>query len=801
MSIIKVIRYFLILSILFIVSCLVVLQFSLFSEDLGPGEITGSVNTPEFIDDKKSRQLAAFNSLNEKPTKQILFGDLHVHSTFSADAQMMGLPITGGNGVHPVADACDFARHCSALDFWSINDHAEASTPKRWQETKETIRKCNALNLDPANPDCVAFLGWEWTQVGVIRANHWGHHNVILKEEDDDLVPPRAIASLSITRQAMTTRPLLPQTLFPFVDFANFKRYNDSYRYAKETVKVPDCDLRTPSIDLPIDCHERAVTPLGLVNRMEMYPSDYMIIPHGQTWGLYTPAGYTLDKSLEHSKRFPKMFELLETYSGHGNAEEYRAWRGVDVVRNGQDESRPFTFTMGDIDLTQGTFTINNPDGSEEVVDIGTQLCPDPSENYIPQCWQAGKIIYERCINEGINTEECEKRRIDTMQSVADRGRAGYRVVPNNTFLDRNISGQCLDCFSPTMNHVPGGSSQYGLALTKFKDDGTKHRFRYGFIGSSDNHSAAPGSGYKELFGNNVDGNGPPTEFFDRILHMEPYYFPASESPTGKNSDPIGDSFISLAHPQQYEIPELIVGFNTIEWEKQRGFFTTGGLAAVHSEGRSKEEIWDALKRKETYATSGTRMLLWFSLLNGEERIPMGSSIEMQTAPLFEVKAMGSFEQKPGCPEDAYNALGDERVEELCYNECYNPSDERKFIQRIEVIKILPQEFADQPLEGRIMDPWKVHYCNPDDIGCSFTFNDEDFSKNQKDASYYVRAIEVPTPQINVKGGICTFDEEGNCVEYKLCTQDWRHPRNIETCSEIDEHRAWSSPIYVDYLL
>ena len=52
---------------------------------------------------------------------------------------------------------------------------------------------------------------------------------------------------------------------------------------------------------------------------------------------LYT-AGYTLDKSLEHSKKFPKMFELLETYSGHGNAEEYRSWRGVDVVRNGQQD-------------------------------------------------------------------------------------------------------------------------------------------------------------------------------------------------------------------------------------------------------------------------------------------------------------------------------------------------------------------------------------------------------------------------------------------------------------------------------
>ena len=36
------------------------------------------------------------------------------------------------------------------------------------------------------------------------------------------------------------------------------------------------------------------------------------------------------------------------------------------------------------------------------------------------------------------------------------------------------------------MNHVPGASAQYGLALTKFKDDGSKHRFRYGFIGKAD---------------------------------------------------------------------------------------------------------------------------------------------------------------------------------------------------------------------------------------------------------------------------------------------------------------------------
>ena len=42
--------------------------------------------------------------------KQIFFGDLHVHTTFSQDAFFFSLPMLQGEGAHPPADACNFAR-------------------------------------------------------------------------------------------------------------------------------------------------------------------------------------------------------------------------------------------------------------------------------------------------------------------------------------------------------------------------------------------------------------------------------------------------------------------------------------------------------------------------------------------------------------------------------------------------------------------------------------------------------------------------------------------------------------------
>src|SRR5262245_29378178 len=107
-----------------------------------PGTPTAKPLPAPVVAARTETQKKALDGLGvQQGQKQILFGDLHVHTTFSVDAFMRTLPLMQGEGAHPPADACDFARYCSDLDFWSINDHAEGITPAHWQETKESIRQ------------------------------------------------------------------------------------------------------------------------------------------------------------------------------------------------------------------------------------------------------------------------------------------------------------------------------------------------------------------------------------------------------------------------------------------------------------------------------------------------------------------------------------------------------------------------------------------------------------------------------------------------------------------------------------
>ncbi len=714
-------------------------------QNRGVGEIEGVARADVLVQQRMNEQKAIAAGMKRSSDKQILFGDLHVHTTFSTDAFLWSLPIYGGEGAHPMADACDYARHCSALDFWSINDHAEASTPKRWEDTKQSIRACNAVSQNGDSPDMVSFMGFEWTQVGQRPEEHYGHKNVIFEGLDDAELARRPIASGGVAVQALRVngKSLVPLPL-AFLDFPNRQDYYDIRTYLDQAARVPLCDPSVPADKLPADCFEIAETPGKLVKSLEEQNLSPLIIPHGTSWGFYTPTGVTFDKHLKAENR-PEATELIEIMSGHGNSEEYRDWRSVVLQKAAEQGGLPVA------------------------------ACPAPSPNYLPVCWRAGEIIKERCLNDGENEATCEKRAEEARFNAANGSVAAHLSVPGTKIEEWLDAGQCRDCFLPSFGYRPGNSVQYALAIRNFDNPDKPTRLNWGVIASSDNHRAKPGTGFKNK---------------DRLLSTEAVSLRADMIDRVYPKD----APASVSMPLD-PVDAMARGFGATELERQASFWTTGGLAAVHSEGRTREEIFAALKRRETYGTSGARILLWFNTKDGT---PMGSTTKTGKSPVFEVKAVGAHKQKPGCPQDAVNAVGEDRLQKLCANECYNPSDERLKITRIEVVRIRPQISPDEDVGDLIDDKWKVHQCRDRGNGCSFTFTDPEYARSNRMATYYVRAIQEPTEKINADNLRCEYDENGNCTKVNICYGDDRTDANDDCLAAVEE-RAWSSPIYVEH--
>jgi len=642
--------------------------------------------------------------------RQILFGDTHVHTTNSADAFMYSLPMMhGASGAYPPAYACDYARFVSQLDFYFLTDHAESFTPRQWRDGIDSVQQCNRLAGDPANPDIAAFVGWEWTQVGGTAENHYGHHNVLFKDDSTDKLPARPIASVGVGVATVAARSVSGKqsSLLGLLDPRHRDYYASYNDWVMQMAAVPACDPDTPSPDLPAECYETAATPGALFAKLDEWGFDNMVVPHGTTWGFYSPPNSNWRHQLTAENTDNNKTRLIEVYSGHGNSEQFRDF----AVRE-----------------------LNN---------AGEWVCPEPQANYLPSCWQAGEIIRQRCLVEDNSADECEARAVEARHNfVQVDGIQGFMTVPGSTPEDWLDAGQARDIYLPAFNYRPQKSVQYGLAVQNHDDPENPLRYRWGFIGSTDTHSARAGHGFKqEQRLNTSDVTGVRSPFWETIFASSAVRSEyASRSLRADEIDPVSAKLFAS------------------EFERTTSFLNVGGLAAVHSEGRSRDAIWDDMKRREVYGTSGHRMLLWFDLLQADASLPMGSSVNMDSVPRFRAKAIGSFKQLPGCPDYVVNALEKRHLQKMSQGECYHPSDERYLIERIEVIKIRPQAVAGEAIAPLIEDSWRVFECEPSADGCTIEFEDPDFASEGRDALYYVRALEEPIATINGGNLRTSFD-------------------------------------------
>lgn len=711
--------------------------FNWFGSYIGPGEVS------KFSPTSQPSKIIEVNQKKQGfEKKQILFGDLHVHTTFSFDAFMLNLPIAQGEGVHPVADACNFARFCSSLDFFAVTDHAEWLTQREWKDSLNSIQNCAAISNEVDQNEVIPFVGWEWTQTSSNPNTHYGHKNIIVKGLEDNKIPPKPIAAVNSGQFAnfVNPNPLIISAAVA-LDFPNRKHYFD-WRYKSLVASYLErCDEGLGLFNSS-NCMETADSPSALYSKLNDYLSEVMIIPHGTAWGATSPPFASWDNQLNTSDYEPRFGNLVEIYSGHGNSEEYRSWS-------------PLNFN------------------SEDVVS-----CEQPTQNYLPYCFQAGEIIRERCRIAAGSDDECNKRSLEARENFVKSHPYGILTVPGYDPKEWIDSGQCKDCFLPAFDYRPKMSVQYALASTDFSGD-TPLNYKFGFIGSSDNHQGRPGTGYKEnlRFLNSESRIDLQNTRGNALLN------PRLDEPQLPRSQNLNS----------YEEPTL-----SIQSERASSFLYTGGLVAVHSVFKNRDSLWDSMTRREVYATSGDRILLWFDLINhnSETVYPMGAEVGMEKDPVFRVKALGAHFQKPGCMGSSGEVGKQNLITNLCKGECFNPSDIRKNIQRIEIIRIRPQSYQEEPLEGLIEDPWKVFDCEPSQEGCEIEFTDNQFSIGNREVIYYVRAIQSPSLAINADTLGCEM-EEGKCIKVSLCGDI--EGKGVGDCLNETEERAWSSPIFINF--
>jgi hypothetical protein len=214
--------------------------------------------------------------------------------------------------------------------------------------------------------------------------------------------------------------------------------------------------------------------------------------------------------------------------------------------------------------------------------------------------------------------------------------------------------------------------------------------------------------------------------------------------------------------------------------------YTAAGYAAVWATENTREALWDAMKRKEVYATSGTRMTVrlfggWdFNADDARSRyiaeagytkgVPMGGDLKAAPtgkAPSFLVAALkdpiGGNLDRIQIVKGWVDAAGKshEKIHDVVWSGNRKPGKDGKV-----------------PPVGDTVDVERATWTNT--IGASeliTVWKDPDFKPSQR-AYYYARVIEIPTPRWTAYDQVRFGVKMSKDVPMK------------------HQERAWSSPIW-----
>ena len=298
-------------------------------------------------------------------------------------------------------------------------------------------------------------------------------------------------------------------------------------------------------------------------------------------------------------------------------------------------------------------------------------------------------------------------------------GEAHPLLSPNDEFADfelwdkGNLDGSVAK--TKEMLEYEYARSAYRNGLIVEKKLGT-NPYKFGLIGSSDAHTG--------------------------LSAMEEENFFGKTTPQEPSAERMTATFVKNDK----------TGVTIMDWE-----VSSSGYAAVWATENTREAIWDAMERKETYATTGPRMAVRFfggwefddgdtqnrvpALVGYTKGVPMGGDLgkaPKDKAPTFLVAAL---KDPMGANLDRYQIVKgwldrDGKLHEKVYDVVWADADMRQ-----------PDAEGKLPPVGNTVDVANANWTNTiGDPELIKVWKDPDFDPDEA-AFYYGRVLEIPTPR------------------------------------------------------
>jgi hypothetical protein len=317
-------------------------------------------------------------------------------------------------------------------------------------------------------------------------------------------------------------------------------------------------------------------------------------------------------------------------------------------------------------------------------------------------------------------------------------------LFPNDEFGSFELWDYTLASTATPPEHKRGGYVREALIRgLKLGQEGNGNPFKYGFIGDSDTHNSAAA-----IEEDNYTGK-----------------FGFENDPKHRLQGPPGV---------------------TAAGAKQIRQFSSGGVAGVWAKANTREGIFEAIKRKETYATSGPRIKVRLFAgfdMNGialasvdglnqayEKGVPMGGDLTSAPQGKAPTLVVHAIKEPDGANLDRIQIIkgwvdNSGKPQHKIYNIAL--SDDRK-----------ADSDGNIPAVGNTVNENEATYTNTiGDTELKVTWSDPDFDASLP-ALYYARVIEIPTPRWS------TYDAVRNNL---------KRPEDVPVSIQ---ERAWTSPVW-----